>query len=70
MRVHKSGHDYTPAGVDDFAIADNQTLNLSPPSDRFDLLAAHEHRSIFNDCQLTQITADARAPGTGERYQL
>ena len=70
MRIDKSGHYYAPSGIDHLAIASNQTLNFSTPADRFDLLAPNQDRAVFNDCQLTQITAGARTLGAGERYQL
>jgi hypothetical protein len=70
MRIDKAGHYDAPSGVDDLAIAVNQTLNFSTPANRFDLLTAHQNRAVFNDCQLTQIAADARPFGPDERYQL
>jgi hypothetical protein len=70
MRIDKARHYDATSGVDDLAIVINQTFNLSTPANRFDLLAPHQDRAVFNNRQLTQVTANARPFGAGERYQL
>ena len=70
VRVHKSGHYHAATGIQDQAIAFDQALDLSPAAHGFNLIAAHQHCTVFNDRQLTQITAGTRPSGPGERYQL
>ena len=43
---------------------------FAPPADGFDHLAAHQERAIFNDRELSQIAACARAMRAAERDEL
>jgi hypothetical protein len=47
--VDKPRHNHAVSGVDNFALAGDQTLDLATPADGFEAIAADEHRAIFND---------------------
>src|SRR5204862_6688001 len=59
-------HDAS-AGIDHFAIRVDETFDFTATAYCFDVLAAHEHRAVFNDRELSQVSAGARAPRPGKR---
>jgi hypothetical protein len=48
-------------GVDNFAIASDQTFDLSTTAHSLEAIAANEHRAVVNDRELTEISAGPRA---------
>jgi lipopolysaccharide biosynthesis protein len=68
VRIDKARHHDAVAGVDHFTVRVNQAFDFAASTDGFDELATHEHRAVFDDRELTQITARSRASRAREGY--
>src|ERR1700738_3319035 len=68
VRVYKARHNDAALGIDDLAIVLNEALDLAASANGFDQIAAHQHRAVLDNRQLTQIAAGTWPPGSGERY--
>lgn len=70
MRINEAGQDDPLAGVDHLTIGINQRFDLATPSDGFNFVAAHQHRAVFDNRELAQISARASAFRARKRYDL
>ena len=52
VSIDKPGHHHAISGVNDFAIAGDQTLDLSTPAHGFDAMPTDQQRAVFNDGKL------------------
>jgi hypothetical protein len=59
VRVNEPRQDDAVARIDHFAIVADETFNLTSTAYRFDGFAAHQHRPIFDNRELTEITTGA-----------
>lgn len=70
MRIDKPGQQHAFAGINYVAIDINQRFDFTTTANGFDASIAYQHGAIFNDRELAQITARARAFRARERDDL
>jgi hypothetical protein len=70
VSINEARHHDPMSRIDHFTIAADQTFDFASPAYSFDVLAAHEHGAIFNNRELSQVSARARPPGPRQRDQL
>jgi hypothetical protein len=68
--IDKAREQDALAGVDDFAIGVDQRFDLATPSNGFDPIAAHKHRTVFDNCELAQIATRTSVFRARERDDL
>jgi hypothetical protein len=70
MGIDETGQYDTMTGIDHFTIATDETFDFATTARCFDELAAHEHGAVFNNRELSQVSAGARSPRPRKRDQL
>ena len=70
MRINKSRHHHSPSGIYDTAASSDDVLNFTASAYSLNPAGVYEHCAIFDDRQLTQLTAGARTMRAGKRDKL